>query len=111
MTPIHSIPLDTWTRIMLFLDETDLVNNFEILFKANVFDIPESERLNTFWIITSQARYMRSMEEFSSFPDHNCVKHTFNTLINFGLTDEYACQIVRESNGSILHAMTILGWD
>jgi hypothetical protein len=109
---IHDIPLDTWTRIMLFVNPNTLVETFDILYEANVFNIPDTERLNTFWIIIAQARHINiSKDVFDVFPDAKSAKWAYSTLKDLGLNEAYAIELVRQTNANLQAAFTILGWD
>jgi len=58
MTNIVDIPMDTWVIILRFINRKDLVSTFNCLFDADIFNIPEKYRLDTFWVVMSQARYL-----------------------------------------------------
>lgn len=114
---IHDIPLDIWVIIMRFINSNEIVQTFENLFLSNIFNIPEINKLDAFWIVVSQARYMDNQEkQLIDWANDNQTDEiirthcTFNKLIDMGLNSEQAREVTIHSLGHLDAAIHLLGW-
>lgn len=107
---ISDIPLDAWVVILRHIDRRNLVGVFDRCFHANVFGISERDRIDTFWIVMTQARLMdeEEMPYFAFDPTPYC--STRDRLLEFGLPTERVSEVVRQSHGNFENALQILGW-
>ena len=110
-TSILDIPLDAWVVIMRYIDRNNLVKTYNNIFGSNALNIPTREKLNTFWILVSQARMLDKLEEICELPNVDFFKQTFSKLTEMGMHKDQALNIVRASNGNLEKAFRILGWD
>lgn len=110
MTHIHDIPLDAWVIILRFINRNRLVDTFNSLFKANIFNIPEKCRIDTFWIVISQARYLEKQEEMVALPNGAIIHESFKRLIEMGVHPDCASDVLRRSKGDFQLAVFYLGW-
>ena len=117
MAQIHAIPLDAWVHIMVFLasDQT-IVQTFNTLFDAGVFNAPASSKLNIFWHITLEVLKERGTSDSyalrdTSEQDSKRFQKCMEKLSEMGLSDNYSIQIARESLGDIHYAFDLLGWN
>jgi len=113
---VHTIPLDAWVVILRFVDRQNLVHTFNCLFDANIFDIPEKNRIDTFWVVMSQARYLDTIEAMSKEmpvpePNGTEIKSLYQKLVEMGVNSEKASDVLRQSNGDFVVTMQILGWN
>ena len=104
------IPLDAWVIILRFINKDNLVDTFNNLFDSNVFDIPETLRLDTFWVVISQARYL-DKEDLAFDIDPSVPKHAYEKLVEFGIHSEKACDLIRHTNGDLYSCFELLGWN
>lgn len=108
---IWRIPLDAWVVILRYVNRHNLVEVFDNCFHANVFGVRTQDRVDTFWIVMTQARLLdeEGMPGFDldATPFHT----TFRTLLEFGVCVDSAKDLVRRGNGSLDAAMHMLGWD
>lgn len=114
---IHDIPLDIWVIIMRFINSNEIVQTFENLFSSDIFNIPEINKLDAFWIVVSQARYMDTQEkQLIDWANDNQTDEiirthcTFNKLIDMGLNSEQAREVTIHSFGHLDAAINLLGW-
>jgi len=110
MVPIYLIPLDAWVIILRFINKNNLVDTFNNLFESNVFDIPERLRLDTFWVVIAQARYL-DKEELTFDIDTSGSKYAYEKLIEIGIHSEKACHLIRHTNGNLNSCFEMLGWN
>ena len=113
MTTIQDLPLDAWAIVMLNVKDNDMLNSFNKLINCQAINIPISERLNTFWIITSHARlYNNEKESEEMFIDHEdpeMFKNIYHKLYEMGFNETVAMNAVRRSEGSLHLALAHLG--
>lgn len=107
---INDIPLDAWVVILRFIDKNNLIKTFNILFVSRAIKIPVKEKLNTFWIVMSQSRYLDTHEQFDEMPDSNEPKEVFRKLKEMGVDDSRAYQLVRQTEARLQDAFILLGW-
>ena len=107
---INDIPLDAWVVILRFIDKNNLIKTFNILFVSRAIKIPVKEKLNTFWIVMSQSRYLDTHEQFDEMPDSNEPKEVFRKLKEMGVDDSTAYHLVRQTDARLENAMILLGW-
>lgn len=112
ITTIFDIPLDAWVVILRFIDKQKLVDTFNKLFVSQILNIPAQCRIDTFWIVVSQSRYLDSCEKEVELPEPNSFVHQscFNRLTEMGVNHERALNVIRETNGDFQGAMGFLGW-
>lgn len=110
---IQDLPLDAWVIIMLNVKDEDLINSFNKLISCQAIYVPLQERLNTFWIVASQARTYNnakeSMEMFTDACDAKVFKSMYNVLNEMGFSSDMAMNAIRSSNGRIETALNYLG--
>lgn len=111
MTHIHDIPVDAWVIILRYIDRHKLVETFDILFESDIFGIPKEFKIDTFWIVISQARLLDQQLECESDLNSLPMRELFNKLKEYGFNDDMAADLVRKSNGEFSNALSILGWD
>ena len=92
-------------------DYSNIVNNFEILFKSGVLNIENKYKLDVFWHITSEAKKIiendsKSTPSLSSDSYFICQ----TKLKEMGLNENDSFDITRQSFGDIQQALVILGW-
>ena len=109
-TPIHNIPLDAWIIILRFIDKQALVETFNNLFSSNIFNIPEKYKLDTFWLVVSQARYM-DYEDILNLERSYMFRANSMKLMEMGVDRETTYTILRETHGHLLAAFERLGWN
>ena len=107
---ISDIPLDAWVVILRYINRHDLVEVFNNCFDANVFGIANKDRMDTFWIVMTQARLLDKEEMPESCIDPTPYRCTHERLREFGLSVDRVSEIVRQSNGDFETAMYMLGW-
>lgn len=110
MTNIIDIPLDAWVIILRYIDKLNLISTYDKLFISRAICVPVKEKLNTFWIVISQSRYIDQMEYFDEMPDPMESKLTLYQLKKLGIVEERACELIRTANGSLIGALEIIGW-
>ena len=110
MVCINDIPMDVWVVILRFVNKHNLINTFNKLLISRAINIPLPEKLNTFWIVVSQSRYIDTQESFDCMPDAQVSKHVFYQLKDMGIHEARASELVREANGNLYDALEILGW-
>lgn len=86
---------------MKYIDNNKLLKTFNILFLSQAFNIPLRYKLDTFWTIISQARYLEKLEEETLFPDVDMYRNTFKQLREMGVSSDNASNAVGISNGNI----------
>ena len=111
MTHVHDIPVDAWVIILRYIDRHKLVETFDILFESDIFGIPKELKIDTFWIVISQARLLDQQIHSEPNLDASHIRLLFNKLKEFGFNDDAASDLVRNSNGQFSNALTMLGWD
>ena len=111
-TTIFDIPLDAWVVILRFVDKQKLVDTFNKLFDSQILNIPEQCRIDTFWIVVSQSRYLDQCEKEIELPEPNGFVHQncLAKLVEMGVNREHALNVVRATNGDFDGAMGFLGW-
>ena len=114
---IHVIPLDAWANIMLFINEQNLTNTFDVLYESGAINVTNAERLNTFWILLSLVQFykreenMKHMSQIFESPfEHANHTLTFNTLCEMGFDKEHAGTLIRQGDGTIESVFDVLGW-
>ena len=113
-TAITDLPLDAWVVILMHVDNNNLLQSFNVLVKSRAINIPLKYRLDTFWTVMSQARYLSQktkVEEEVAFPDADLYKTSFEKLRGMGVPVDQASDVVGRAYGDIEGAMMILGWD
>lgn len=111
---ITDLPLDAWVVILIHIDSTNLLKIFNTLFKSRAINISLKYKLDTFWIVMSQARYLShivKLEKEATFPDVGLYKTSFETLVDMGVPADTASYAVGRAYGDIQGAMLMLGWD
>jgi hypothetical protein len=53
---LRDIPLDAWVVIMMHVERSNLVCVFDRIFASGALSVPLRSRLDTFWVVISQAR-------------------------------------------------------
>ncbi len=111
-TTIFDIPLDAWVVILRFIDKQKLVDTFNKLFDSRILNIPAQCRIDTFWIVVSQSRYLDECEKEVELPEPNSLVHRncLDKLTEMGVNRDYALNVVRATNGDFQGAMGFLGW-
>lgn len=97
---IDQLPLDAWVVIMMHIDNNDLLRTFDTLILSRALNIPLKYRLDTFWIIVSQARYLGRVDSESSFPDIELYRESLHQLQEMGVSSAEAAEAVSVSNGT-----------
>ena len=110
MTNILDIPLDAWVIILRHIDKFNLIPTYNKLFISRAICVPVKEKLNTFWIVISQSRYIDTIESFDEMPDSIESKIALHKLQQLGIGQERACELIRTANGSLSGALEIVGW-
>ena len=110
MTNILDIPLDAWVIILRHIDKCNLIPTYNKLFFSRAICVPVQEKLNTFWIVISQSRYIDKIESFDEMPDSMESKIALHKLQQFGIGQERACELIRTANGSLNGPLEIVGW-
>lgn len=105
---ISALPLDVWVIIMKYIDNDKLLSTFNVLCLSQALNVPCRHRLDAFWTIISQARYLAKCEEEASFPNVEAYQHTFRQLREMGVSVEDASHAVSVSNGNMDDAMSHL---
>lgn len=108
-TNLRHLPTDVWAEIFAFVDEQQLVMQFDVLCNAGVFE--NSCRLTTFWEIQCKMHRRRDDDPFVDFPDTGRYAHVCTTLTEMGLPKEKALTVTRDANGDLGVALSVLGWD
>ena len=111
MTNINEIPIDAWVIILRFINKQNLIETFNILFAARAINIPRDEKLNTFWIVVSQSRFLDDVQEFDRMPDAYESKIILGKLKEMGINENRAYEVVRQANSNLDQAFQILGWN
>jgi hypothetical protein len=111
-TTVFDIPLDAWIVILRFIDKQNLVETFNKLFDSEILNIPQQCRIDTFWIVVSQSRYIDECEKEVELPEPNGLihKNCLDKLVEMGVNKESALNVVRKTNGDFHGAMEVLGW-
>ena len=113
MTSIQDLPLDAWVVVMLNVHENDMLNSFNKLINCQAIHIPVSERLNTFWIVMSQARMYnaanKSANLFLNTCDADAFRSIYDKLHEMGFDSDVTINAVRHSNGKLEAALDYLG--
>ena len=112
-TIITDLPLDAWVIVLMYVDNNNLLESFNVLVNSRAINIPLKYRLNTFWTVMSQARYLsqKKIEKEISFPNSDIYKSSFGKLIDMGVPIDKASDAVGRAYGNIEEAMKKLGWD
>jgi predicted transcriptional regulator len=111
MTTIDDVPMDAWVIILRHVNRNNLIDMYNRLIISRAIRIPLEERLNTFWVVVSQARYLEQLEMMSPMPHANDAKLMLTKLVEYGINENYACELVRRTNADIHHAFELLGWN
>jgi hypothetical protein len=107
---IQDLPLDAWVVVLLNIDRNNLLHVFNHLIQSRAINIALSQKLNTFWIVMSQARLYTYIEPIDdNFPHVNDYKTSHRVLCDMGFTNDVAYEAVRYSNGNIEGALSFLG--
>ena len=101
MTNILDIPLDAWVIILRHIDRFNLIPTYNKLFISRAICVPIKEKLNTFWIVISQSRYIDKIESFDEMPDSMESKIALHRLQQLGIDKERACELIRTANESL----------
>lgn len=104
---IADVPLDAWVVVFSNFDRHSLVDTFNRLEHAGVFQ-PE-QRLNIFWSVMSEAR-MSFHEPSPPWPYTAVFKRSMDTLLDLGVPRDTATRVVRDANGDLEESMYLLGW-
>ena len=110
MTNIHDIPLDAWVIILRHIDKFNFIPTYEKLFISRAICVPVKEKLNTFWLVISQSRYIDRIESFDEMPDPMESKIALCKLQELGIGEDRACELIRTANGSLMGALELVGW-
>ena len=107
---IKMLPLDAWTTIFRFLNCDDrLVDHFEVLCSANVFDI--TRKLDIFWYVTCDAKLYISKDSVrKEVICEKRYKECVDQLCEMGLNRLTSVRIAREAEGDLSFAFVMLGW-
>lgn len=97
---IDQLPLDAWVIIMMHIDNKDLLRTFDTLILSRALNIPLKYKLDTFWILVSQARYLGLVDLESPFPDVEMYRESFHQLQEMGVSSTEASEAVGVSNGT-----------
>lgn len=109
---IEDIPLDAWVIILRHINKQNLIEIYDILFASRAIKVPVQEKLNTFWIVVSQSRYLDELDqEFDQMPDPSESKVVLRTLQEMGLHKDRAYEVVRQACSNLDNAFQILGWN
>lgn len=102
---IEALPLDVWVIVMRHIGSDRLLETFNTLFSSRALNVPVRYKLDTFWIIVSQARHLYGMEEQALFPNVDTYRTTLQQLQEMGVSREDASRAVSISNGNLDDAM------
>lgn len=105
---IVDLPLDVWVIVMRHISNDQLLATFNTLYLSGALNVPVRCKLDAFWIVVSQARHLRQMQEAALFPDVGLYQHAFTQLREMGVSVEDASRAVSVSNGSLDDAMVHL---
>lgn len=111
MSPIQNLPLDIWVIVLLNIDEKRLLETFNKLVNCQAINIPLTQRLDTFWIVVSQARLYNVGDGGNEFPDSLTIRQSFEKLCDMGFDGEIASEALRYSIGNLEHALDYLRVD
>lgn len=107
---IHDIPLDAWVVILRFISRTALIDTFNKLFYSRIINVPLKSKLETFWIVISQARYLDAQMEEEFAEDVQLWKKNCQQLVEMGIEKSSAVDLLRKTNGDIQAIFVLLGW-
>lgn len=108
MVCILDLPLDAWVVIMIHLDVARLPSAFEQVFE--LLNISKAHKLDTFFVVVSQARFVQSSVPFDSMPDATPYREVCTQLVDMGFSRDDAMHVSSQSNGNLLTAFDLLGW-